>query len=86
MLSNTQITEYHQHGYTICPNFLTPDEVTQLLSETEKIISDNTLANHDKDRLEMEPDQPPDGAKVRRLYEPCSFTRCSGRYPNPKNC
>jgi phytanoyl-CoA hydroxylase len=73
MLSNTQITEYHQDGYTVCPNFLTPDEVTQLLSETEKIISDNTLANHDKDRLEMEPDQPPDGTKVRRLYEPCSY-------------
>ena len=73
MLNNTQITEYHQDGYTVCPNFLTPDEVAQLLSETEKIISGNTLANHDKDRLEMEPDQPPDGAKVRRLYEPCSY-------------
>ena len=72
MLSNTQITEYHQDGYTVCPNFLTPDEVVQLLAETEKIISGNTLANHDKDRMEMEPDQPPDGTKVRRLYEPCS--------------
>ena len=29
MLSNTQITEYHQDGYTVCPNFLTPDEVAQ---------------------------------------------------------
>ena len=73
MLNNTQITEYHQDGYTVCPNFLTPDEVAQLLAETGKIIGGNTLANHDKDRLEMEPDQPPDGAKVRRLYEPCSY-------------
>ena len=72
MLNNTQITEYHQDGYTVSPNFLTPDEVTQLLAETEKIISGNTLANHDKKRMEMEPNQLPDGTKVRRLYEPCT--------------
>ncbi len=72
MLSNTQITEYHQDGYTVCPNFLTPDEVAQLLTETEKIISGNTLASHDKSLMEMEPDQPSNGVKVRRLYEPCT--------------
>ena len=72
MLSNTQITEYHQDGYTVCPNFLSPDEVDQLLAEIEKIISGNTLTHHDKDRMEMEPNQPADGTKVRRLYEPCS--------------
>ena len=73
MFINAHITEYNEDGYTVCPNFLTSDEVTQLLAETEKIISGNTLANHDKDRMEMEPDQPPDGTKVRRLYEPCSY-------------
>lgn len=72
MLSNTQITEYHQDGYTVCPNFLSPEEVAQLVAEIEKIISGNTLANHDKKRMEMEPNQPSDGAKVRRLYEPCT--------------
>ena len=72
MLNNTQITEYHQDGYTVCSNFLTPDEVAQLLAETEKIIDGNTLANHDNKRMEMEPNQPPDGTKVRRLYEPCT--------------
>ena len=73
MFINAHITEYNEDGYAVCPNFLTSDEVTQLLAETEKIISGNTLANHDKDRMEMEPDQPPDGTKVRRLYEPCSY-------------
>ncbi len=72
MLSNTQITEYHQDGYTVCPNFLSSEEVARLLAETEQIISGNTLASHDKKRMEMEPNQPQDGAKVRRLYEPCS--------------
>ena len=72
MLSNTQITQYHQDGYTVCPNFLSPEEVAQLIAEIEKIISGNTLANHDKKRMEMEPNQPSDGAKVRRLYEPCT--------------
>lgn len=73
MLNNTQITEYHQDGYTVCPNFLTSEEVAQLLAETEKIIGGNTLANHDDKRMEMEPNQPLDGTKVRRLYEPCSY-------------
>jgi len=73
MFINAHITEYNEDGYAVCPNFLTSDEVTQLLAETEKIISGNTLANHDKDRMEMEPDQPLDGTKVRRLYEPCSY-------------
>ena len=72
MLNSTQITEYHQDGYTVCPDFLSPAEVAQLLTETEKIISGNTLANHDKNLMEMEPDQPSDGTKVRRLYEPCT--------------
>ena len=72
MLNNAQITEYHQDGYTVCPNFLSLEEVAQLLAEIEKIISGNTLANHDKKRMEMEPNQPANGAKVRRLYEPCT--------------
>ena len=72
MLTNAQVTEYHQDGYTVCPNFLTSDEVAQLLAETEQIISGNTFANHDNNQMEMEPDQPPDGTKVRRLYEPCT--------------
>jgi len=73
MLTEKQITEYHQKGYTVYPNFLTPDEVAELLTETEKITRGNTLAKHDKTRMEMEPDQPPDGARVRRLYEPCTY-------------
>ncbi len=72
MLTEAQITEYHQNGYTVYPDFLNSDEVAELLTETEKIIHGATLVNHDKDRMEMEPDQPRDGAKVRRLYEPCS--------------
>ena len=72
MLTNAQVTEYHQDRYTVCPNFLTSDEVAQLLAETEQIISGNTFANHDNNRMEMEPDQPPDGTKVHRLYEPCT--------------
>ena len=72
MLTEAQITEYHQNGYTVYPDFLNSDEVAELLTETEKIIHGATLVNHDKDRMEMEPDQPRDGDKVRRLYEPCS--------------
>ena len=43
-----------------------------LLADMEAICAGNTLARHDKSRLEMEPDQGPDGALVRRIYEPCT--------------
>lgn len=73
MLNQARITEYRQNGYTVSPDFLSTDEVTELLTETEKTTHGNTLANHDKTQMEMEPDQPPDGTKVRRLYEPCTY-------------
>ena len=59
-------------GYTLFPEFLNSREVGELLSDVESICAGNTLARHDKSRLEMEPNQPPAGANVRRLYEPCT--------------
>ena len=36
-------------------------------------VSVNTLKNHDVSKMEMEPDQGPEGTKVRKLYEPCTY-------------
>jgi len=72
MLSESQVAEYHERGATLVPDFLDRAEVSALLDEVEDAIRGNTLAEHDATRMEMEADQPPDGALVRRLYDPCS--------------
>jgi phytanoyl-CoA hydroxylase len=72
MLNQEQVDQYQQNGYTVVPDFLSPNEVAGLLDAIEQIVLGSTLAEHDKDRLEMEPNQPPDGTYVRRIYEPCS--------------
>ena len=73
MITEAQITQYREDGYTVYPNFLSREDVARLLAEVEAIIEGNTLANHDKTRMEMEPNQPPNGTRVRRLYEPCTY-------------
>src|SRR5207245_7891738 len=50
--------------------FELPDCSIPLSGDT--ICAGNTLTHHDKTRLEMEPNQPPEGTRVRRLYEPCT--------------
>src|ERR1700730_9979443 len=39
----------------------------------DAISAGATLAHHDASRLEMEPKQGPEGTKVRRIYEPCTY-------------
>lgn len=72
MFSEEQIGQYRREGYLVEPGLLGAAEVAALLAEIERIAEGNTLASHDGSRMEMEPNQPPDGARVRRIYEPCS--------------
>lgn len=72
MLTNTQIEEYRSQGFCVAHNFFTEAESSQLLDEIDSICAGATLAHHDGSRLEMEPNQPPDGSKVRRVYDPCT--------------
>jgi len=65
--------EYFQNGYTSYPGLLESGRVKELLGEIDRICGENTLAAHDKSRLEMEPDQPPAGKLVRRIYQPCTY-------------
>jgi hypothetical protein len=73
MLAKEQIAQYQRDGYAVFPGFLTTEEVAALLSDVESICAGNTVAKHDEGRLEMEPNQPSDGARVRRVYEPCTY-------------
>jgi len=75
MLTSAQADDYKTEGYIVVPDFLSPAQVSAFLAEMYSVSADNTLADHDAARMEMEPNQPPDGDQVRRLYEPC------GNYP-----
>ncbi|MYA21880.1 MAG: hypothetical protein F4Z30_03390 [Gemmatimonadetes bacterium] len=72
MLNTAQVEHYHTEGYVAVPGFLSAEEVAAFLREMDAVSAGNTLASHDVTRMEMEPNQPPDGTQVRRLYEPCS--------------
>lgn len=72
MLTAEQVGKYQVEGYCVCRGFFSAEELAALLSAIEGICQGNTLAHHDKTRLEMEPSQPPEGKSVRRIYEPCT--------------
>ena len=72
MLTSEQIDQYRRDGYTVAPNLLNAAEVADLVVELDGICAGNTLAEH-SGKLEMEPNQAPDGTVVRRLYEPCTY-------------
>ncbi|MBI2505990.1 MAG: phytanoyl-CoA dioxygenase family protein [Candidatus Latescibacteria bacterium] len=76
MFTAPQLEHYHREGYALYPGFLSPAEIAALRADLDTIAAGNTLASHDKSRLEMEPGQSPEGRLIRRLYEPCTH------YPN----
>jgi phytanoyl-CoA hydroxylase len=72
MLTNIQLEEYRSKGFCVAHSFFTVAESTRLLDEIDSICTGATLALHDATRVEMEPNQPADGSKVRRIYDPCT--------------
>jgi len=73
MLSAEQINQYKREGYTLHSGFLSDAEVSAAQSEIDSISAGATLAHHDASRMEMEPRQGPEGTRVRRIYEPCTY-------------
>lgn len=72
MLTELQVKAFREEGYLLVPEFLSPGEVGEFRSLLESLSSGSTRAHHDPNRVEMEPDQPPEGTRVRRIYEPCT--------------
>lgn len=73
MLTSEQVDQFQRDGYCSAPGFLTSEEITALLSGVDWICAGATVAHHDAGRMEMEPDQAPEGTRVRRIYEPCTY-------------
>ena len=72
MLSEAQVKQYHGYGYTVVEELFDSSDMAPWLVEIERVSAGATLANHDRTRVEMEPDQPPNGTLLRRIYEPCT--------------
>lgn len=73
MLTAEQVRDFKSLGYTLCPGTLSALEVADILREIDTISAGNTRTKFDATRMEMEPNQGPDGTMVRRLYEPCTY-------------
>lgn len=71
-LNQKQINEYDRLGYLVCPGFLHPDQLEILFHTIVDVSEGNSLALHNKDRVEMEVSQPQGGTLIRRIYEPCT--------------
>ena len=73
MLSAALADQFQQDGYCSVPGFLSGEEIGALLAVMESVCVAATVGHHDAARLEMEPDQGPEGNRVRRIYEPCTY-------------
>ena len=73
MLSARQIDDYNDKGFACVQGFVARHWIDAFRDEVERITAVSTVARHDAERVEMEPGQGPEGNKVRRIYEPCTY-------------
>jgi len=73
MLSPELVDQFQQDGFCSAVTFLHPGEIAALLARMDAVCAGATVAQHDAGRLEMEPHQGPEGNRVRRIYEPCTY-------------
>jgi|SRR5579871_698102 len=73
MLTTEQVEQFRRDGFCIVPGLLSDEEVTFYLGVMHAICDGATMARHNAERMEMEPNQAPEGDRVRRIYEPCTY-------------
>ncbi len=72
-LTDDEVRHYHCEGILTVPGFLPQEWIDVFRAKSDRITSASTVENFDAARVEMEPDQEPDGNRVRRIYEPCEY-------------
>jgi len=71
-LGEAAVGRYREQGFLLYPGFV-KNATVQAFSQTLDAVHDgSTLATHNRRAVEMEPDQPGDCGRVRRVYEPCT--------------
>jgi phytanoyl-CoA hydroxylase len=76
MLSQQHIDGYRNEGFACVQEFVSAARIAAFRDEVEAITGRSTVADHDAERVEMEPGQGPQGNKIRRIYEPCEYYAC----------
>lgn len=72
-LTDDEIARYHAEGILSVPGFLAPTWIDAFCAEADRLTAASTAASFDPERVEMEPNQEPDGNSIRRMYEPCAY-------------
>jgi phytanoyl-CoA hydroxylase len=72
-LNRQEVKDYERCGFVVCERFLCSEQLSILFETISEVSEGNTLANHNKNRLEMEKNQPLTGRAIRRIYEPCTY-------------
>ena len=67
-----QLEGYTQDGFLLFPSLLGQSTLVALRQTLDHVTMHSTSASHSDRDVEMEPEQPPTGAAVRRVYEPCT--------------
>jgi hypothetical protein len=72
-LHDDDVRRYRDQGIALVADFVAPAWIETFRREADRITAGATAARHDPARVEMEPNQPADGNKIRRIYEPCEY-------------
>ncbi len=72
MLTARQIAEYHEVGYMVAPDVLTPSEVDELRAVTDEFVEKSREATDHTDVFDLEPGHTPEAPRLRRLKSPVS--------------
>ena len=69
-LTDEQVAFYHDNGYLVVENVLSPEKLAELRAETDAIIQAAAGVEASNDLYDLEDSHRPDNPRVRRIKEP----------------
>ena len=69
-LTDEQVASYHDNGYLVVENVLSPEKLAELRAETDAIVAAAAGVEASDDLYDLEDSHRPDNPRVRRIKEP----------------